>query len=95
MHPYLDENYARSSQLFESGFSGFTRLSITSLVWEGRLLIHSSSIARFFADVLHMGEKKGKKYSSTNHPYTQTKDVIYYPRNPIIFKIRDSEIIYW
>jgi hypothetical protein len=32
MHPLVVGNYARSSQLFESGFSGFLGLTITSLV---------------------------------------------------------------
>jgi len=52
----FDGNYARSSQLFESGFSGLT---ITSLVWVGRLLLHATFISKTFADVLHIGEKKG------------------------------------
>jgi hypothetical protein len=47
--------------VFESGFTGFSRLTITSLVWVGRFLLHAASIARPFADALRSGEKKGKK----------------------------------
>ena len=54
----FDGNYARSSQLFESGFSGLT---ITSLVWVGRLLLNGAFIARPLADALRSGEKKGEK----------------------------------
>ncbi|MDP4811720.1 MAG: hypothetical protein NWR65_11320 [Saprospiraceae bacterium] len=57
----LGGNYARSSQLFESGFTGFRGLTITSLVWEGSLLLNGAFIAKPPADVLHIGEKKGKK----------------------------------
>lgn len=31
MHPFLGGNYARSSKLFESGFTGFLGLTIASL----------------------------------------------------------------
>ena len=55
----FDGNYATSSQLFESGFTGFSGLTITSLVWVGRVLLNSAFIARPPADVLHIGEKKG------------------------------------
>jgi hypothetical protein len=54
-------NYARSSQVFESGFTGFSGFMITSLVWEGRLLLCGVFIARLFADALRIGEKKGEK----------------------------------
>ena len=37
--------------VFESGFTGFSGLTITSLVWVGRLLIHAAFIARPLADV--------------------------------------------
>ncbi len=57
----FDGNYARSSQLFESGFSGFIGLTITSLDCVGRLLLNGAFISRPPADVLHIGEKKGKK----------------------------------
>ena len=67
---------------FESGFTGFIGLSITSLVWVGRLLLHVASIVKLFADVLHIGEKKGIKYSSTNDLYLQNEDVLCNPENP-------------
>jgi hypothetical protein len=46
---------------FESGFPGFTGLSITSLVGVGRLLLNGASISFPFADALCIGGKKGKK----------------------------------
>ena len=46
---------------FESGFSGFTGLTITSLDGMGGLLLNSVSISSLFADALRIGEKKGKK----------------------------------
>jgi hypothetical protein len=57
----LGGNYARSSRVFESGFSGFSGLTITSPVWVGSLLLYTAFIAKPLADVLHIGEKKGKK----------------------------------
>ena len=48
----------RAAAGFESGFSGLT---ITSLVWVGSLLLNAAFIARPLADVLHIGEKKGIK----------------------------------
>ena len=47
--------------VFESGFTGFSGLTITSLVWVGRLLLHGAFIAKPFADALRSGEKKGIK----------------------------------
>ena len=47
---FLSGNYARDSWMFESGFSGFRGLTITSLVWVGRLLLNGAFIARLFAD---------------------------------------------
>jgi hypothetical protein len=44
--------------MYESGFIGLT---ITSLVWVGRLLLNTAFIARPFADALRSGEKKGVK----------------------------------
>jgi hypothetical protein len=61
MHALLGGNYAGSRQLFESGFSGFIGLTITSLVWVGSLLLDAAFIARLFADVLHIGEKRCEK----------------------------------
>jgi len=46
--------------VFESGFTGFSGLTITSLVWVGRLL-YVVSFARPLADALRIGEKKGEK----------------------------------
>ena len=57
----LGGNYARSSQLFESGFSGFTGLTITSLVWFERSLLFVAFISKPLADALRIGEKKGIK----------------------------------
>ena len=54
-------NYARSSQLFESGFTGFRGLTIMSLFGVGRLLLNGAFIYRPFADGLLIGEKKVKK----------------------------------
>jgi hypothetical protein len=51
-------NYARSSQLFESGFTGFRGLTITTLVSVGRLLLDGAFISKLFADTLRIGEKK-------------------------------------
>jgi hypothetical protein len=55
----------RSSQLFETGFSGFRGLTITSLVGVGRLLLNGAFI------------------SSINYLYTQNKDVLCNPKNPV------------
>jgi hypothetical protein len=46
---------------FESGFTGFSGLTITSLDGMGGLLLNGVSISRLFADALRSGEKKGKK----------------------------------
>ena len=46
---------------FESGFSGFTGLTITSLDGKGGLLLNGVSISRLFAAALRSGEKKGEK----------------------------------
>ena len=43
---FLSGNYARGSWMFESGFSGFIGLTITSLVWVGRLLLNGAFVAR-------------------------------------------------
>ncbi|MFN6019147.1 MAG: hypothetical protein ACK49F_02035 [Bacteroidota bacterium] len=59
--PFFGGNYAYSSWMFESGFPGFPGLTITSLVWVGWLLLHVAFNTMPFADVLHIGEKKGKK----------------------------------
>jgi hypothetical protein len=61
MHPIFGIHYARSSQLFESGFSGFRGLTITSLVWVERLLLNGAFFATFFDDALRIVEKKDKK----------------------------------
>jgi len=46
---------------FESGFTGRTGLTITSLDGMGRLLLNGAFISRLFADALRIGEKKCKK----------------------------------
>jgi hypothetical protein len=46
---------------FESGFTGWTGLTITSLVDMGRLLLNGAFISRLFADALRIGEKRCKK----------------------------------
>ena len=46
---------------FESGFTGFTGLTITSLDDMGRLILIGVIISRLFADALRIGEKKCKK----------------------------------
>jgi hypothetical protein len=48
----------RAAAGFESGFTGLT---ITSLVWVGSLLLNAAFNARPLADALRSGEKKGKK----------------------------------
>jgi hypothetical protein len=50
MHPVFGGNYTRGIQVFESGFSGFIGLTITSPVWRGRLLLNGAFISKFFAD---------------------------------------------
>jgi hypothetical protein len=47
--------------VFESGFSGFIGLTITSLVWGGRLLLNGVFISKPLADALRSGEKDDKK----------------------------------
>ncbi|MFY8012612.1 MAG: hypothetical protein ACOVRG_11565, partial [Saprospiraceae bacterium] len=61
LHALLVGNYVRGSQVFESGFRGFIGLTITSLIWVGRLLLNGAFFATFFAEVLHIGEKRCKK----------------------------------
>jgi len=46
---------------FESGFSGFPGLTITSLNGVVRLLLNGASITLLAADALRIGEKEGKK----------------------------------
>ena len=46
---------------FESGCTGCTGLTITSLDGMGRLLLNGVIISRLFADALRIGEKKCKK----------------------------------
>ena len=46
---------------FESGFTGCTGLTITSLDGMGRLLLNGAFISWLFADALRIGEKKSKK----------------------------------
>jgi hypothetical protein len=46
---------------FESGFTGCTGLTITSLDDMGRLILIGVIISRLFADALRIGEKKCKK----------------------------------
>ncbi len=41
---------ARQRVIFESGFSGFIGLTITSPVWELRLLLKGTFISKLFAD---------------------------------------------
>jgi len=47
--------------VFESGFTGFIGLTITSPVWGGRLLLNSAFISKPLADALSIGEKEDKK----------------------------------
>ena len=46
---------------FESGFTGFLGLTITSPVWVGRLLLNGAFISGLFGDALRISEKKGIK----------------------------------
>jgi hypothetical protein len=47
--------------MFESGFSGFSGLTITSPVWVGRLLLNGAFISKSLAAALHSGERDDKK----------------------------------
>jgi hypothetical protein len=47
--------------VFESGFSGFIGLTITSLIWGGRLFLNGAFISKPLADALRSGEKDDKK----------------------------------
>jgi hypothetical protein len=55
------ESICAAANGFESGFSGFTGLTITSLDGVGRLLLNGASISWLFADALCIGGRKGKK----------------------------------
>ncbi|MCF8301122.1 MAG: hypothetical protein K9I55_08725 [Haliscomenobacter sp.] len=57
--PVMEVNPVNRS--FESGFTGFPGLIITSPIWVGRLLLKGVFISRSFADALRIGEKKGIK----------------------------------
>ena len=46
---------------FESGFTRFSGLTITSLDGLERLLLNGVFNSRFFADALRIGEKEGEK----------------------------------
>ncbi|MFN9688615.1 MAG: hypothetical protein ACK57X_07075 [Bacteroidota bacterium] len=46
---------------FESGFPGFSGLTITSLVGVGRLFLNGVSNSWLSADALCIGGRKGKK----------------------------------
>jgi hypothetical protein len=46
---------------FESGFTGFPGLIITSLVWVGSLLLNGVFFTKPLAAALRSGEKKDKK----------------------------------
>ena len=63
MNPVFGGNYARSSRVFESGFTGFMGLTITSPVWVGRLLLNGAFISKPLADALRIGEKVAKSNS--------------------------------
>jgi hypothetical protein len=45
----------------ESGFTGFSGLTITSPVWGGGLLLNGAFVSKLLAAALHSGEKEGKK----------------------------------
>ena len=49
----------------------------------GGLLLNGDFISWLFAYALRIGEKKGKKYSSKNIHFTQNKDVLCNPQNPV------------
>jgi hypothetical protein len=49
----------------------------------GRLLLAGDFISRPLADALRIGEKKDKEKSSINYLYTQNKDVLCDPKNPV------------
>ena len=66
---------------FESGFSRFRELTITSLVRFGRLYLNGAFISLPFADALRIGEKKCKKTNLRITYYTQTENVHSNPQN--------------
>ena len=88
MYPFLRRKLGAQQPVFESGFPGFSGLTITSLVWVGRLLLNNAFNARPFADALRSGEKKGMKLSSTNDHCAKTKTFSAILK---ILKIRDSK----
>ena len=45
------DNWVGGRMVFESGFSGFRGLTITSQVWVGRLLLNGVFITKPLADV--------------------------------------------
>jgi len=49
----------------------------------GSLLLNGVFFTKPLAAALRSGEKKDKKYSSTNNLYIQTDDVHCNPRNPV------------
>ena len=52
---------AQQRMVFESGFSGFIGLTITSPVWRERLLLNGAFISKPLAAALRIGEKDDKK----------------------------------
>jgi hypothetical protein len=72
----------REAANFESGFTGFIGLTITSLVWVGSLLLNAAFNARSLADALRIDEKRYIKYSSTNDHCAKNEDVLCNPVNP-------------
>jgi hypothetical protein len=51
---------AQQRVVFDSGFTGFPGLTITSPVWVGRLLLNGAFISKPLADALRSGEKEDK-----------------------------------
>ncbi len=48
----------------------------------GKIIIKCAFISKHLDDALRSGEKDDKKQSSTNNPYTQTREVLSNPENP-------------
>ena len=59
--PISDGNYVRSSQLFESGFTGFRGLTITSTVWVGKFIIICCFLFQAFRRCVTHRRKEGYK----------------------------------
>ena len=71
---FLRENYTRSSRVFESGFTGFRGLTITSLVWwEDYYMVLSFS---GFSPLRYASAKRRVKVTNLYNPQAKNEDVL-------------------